>query len=882
MHRLRLRNFRGISERECVFAERGVTVVSGANEAGKSSMVEALDLLLEVPSASKSRKVAAVQPAGHDVGTEIEAEISCGQWRFTYTKVFNKAPSTSLRVSKPRPEQLTGKVAHERVLEILAQAVDLALLSASRVVQGSAPASIALGESASVTRALDRAVADRAGSTADGGDTDTADDGDLLTVVEAEYARYYTPGRGQPTGELAQAQARETGARKALAERESALAAIDVDVAIVEQASADRRRLTAAADELKIRVEEAETTRNKAYEIRDRFAKAQSEAETARLRDEKWTGMRDLRRATVAKIDALTGQRSVSARARAEAATARADAQEQEKQQEAARGAAQAALARATETVAVAEAREAAAQLRRELAQAQDRLARALAAHAVLRAREAELATNAVDASALAQARDLREQVQTTTARVEALATTVRIIALGEQRVLVDGEDIGAGDELLSIVGETVVEVPGAVRVELAPATNAAELAQQRDEVAHRADRLCVAHGAADLDEVIRLGEARLAIEPQLAAARAEADRICGGAGIDELRVAVARLSDEAGVGEDANGSSAADGGAADETSESDLPVRREAERECAAALVAAERALAVHTRRTAELGAVEQRAGDELTRIDHQIAELTQAWEESRQEVSDADLEARIADGAQALASARAAENVLRAELDAADPADAEQQVAVLDARLVALAAQRADLDDRLVQARARIELCREDARRDRRDEAAAAHAAAQAELERVDARARAAALLRNVVNERRDAAHARFSEPLRRHLEDLAQPLFGTGVRFDVDGGLRVASRTLDGTTVSFDELSMGAREQIGIIARLACAMLVDEHDGVPVIIDDALGHSDPDRLVKMNRVLTRAGENAQVIVLTCSPERYRDVESAQTVAL
>ena len=98
LHRLRLRNFRGITERECVFAERGVTVVSGANEAGKSSMVEALDLLLEVPSSSKSRRVAAVQPSGHDVGTEVEAEISCGQWRFTYTKVFNKAPSTTLRV----------------------------------------------------------------------------------------------------------------------------------------------------------------------------------------------------------------------------------------------------------------------------------------------------------------------------------------------------------------------------------------------------------------------------------------------------------------------------------------------------------------------------------------------------------------------------------------------------------------------------------------------------------------------------------------------------------------------------------------------------------------------------------------------------------------
>ncbi len=881
LHRLRLRNFRGITERECVFAERGVTVVSGANEAGKSSMVEALDLLLEVPSSSKSRKVAAVQPSGHDVGTEIEAEISCGLWRFTYTKVFNKSPSTTLRVSQPKPEQLTGKLAHDRVLAILAQAVDLALLQASRVVQGTAEASVALGASASVTRALDRAVADRDGCSANGESADTDDD-DLLAVVEAEYARYYTPGRGQPTGELAQAQAREGSARKALAELEAAVAAIDADVVIVEQASAQRRRLTVAADELKVRVEEAESARTKAYEIRDRFAKAQVEAEAARLRDEKWTAERDLRRATAAKIDALRSERSVATRARAQAQAARALAHEQEKQHEAARSAAEAALTQAVDALAASEAREVAARRRRELTAAQDRLQRALAAHAALAAGEAALAANTVDGEVLAQARDLRDQLRATSARVEALATSVRIVALGDLPVLVDGADIGAHGETLSIVGETVVEVPGAVRVELAPAANAADLAQQRDALVQQAARLCAAHGAADLDGAIGLGEARLAVEPQVMVARAEADRVCGDADIDELRGVVARLADQAGGADEAAGTAESEGAAASAGTESDLAARRFAERECAAALVAAERAVALHTRRTAELDAAKQRAAEDVARIDDQIADLVQALEQSRREVSDADVEARIADGVQALVSACAAEKVLRAELDEANPADAEQQVAVLDARFAALDADRAELDQRLAQARARIEVCREDARRDRRDEAAATHVAAQAELARVDARARAARLLRTVVNERRDAAHARFSEPLRRHLEDLAQPLFGTGVRFDVDGGLRVASRTLDGTTVSFDELSTGTREQIGIIARLACAMLVDEHDGVPVIIDDALGHSDPDRIAKMNRVLTRAGENAQVIVLTCSPERYRDVESAQTVAL
>ena len=46
LHRLVLTNYRGITHREIEFPDRGVVVVSGANEIGKSSMIEALDLLL--------------------------------------------------------------------------------------------------------------------------------------------------------------------------------------------------------------------------------------------------------------------------------------------------------------------------------------------------------------------------------------------------------------------------------------------------------------------------------------------------------------------------------------------------------------------------------------------------------------------------------------------------------------------------------------------------------------------------------------------------------------------------------------------------------------------------------------------------------------------
>ena len=50
------------------------------------------------------------------------------------------------------------------------------------------------------------------------------------------------------------------------------------------------------------------------------------------------------------------------------------------------------------------------------------------------------------------------------------------------------------------------------------------------------------------------------------------------------------------------------------------------------------------------------------------------------------------------------------------------------------------------------------------------------------------------------------------------------------------------------------------------------------MPVIIDDALGFADPDRLARMGAVLNTVGNHGQVIVLTCTPGRYEGVADAQ----
>ena len=77
IHRLRLENYRGITERDVTFPDTGIIVVEGANEVGKTSMIQALDLLLDKPDSSKSREVTAVKPVTRDVGSVVEA-VSTG------------------------------------------------------------------------------------------------------------------------------------------------------------------------------------------------------------------------------------------------------------------------------------------------------------------------------------------------------------------------------------------------------------------------------------------------------------------------------------------------------------------------------------------------------------------------------------------------------------------------------------------------------------------------------------------------------------------------------------------------------------------------------------------------------------------------------------
>ena len=137
---LQIKDFKGVIDGRVQPRPSGVTIIVGPNEAGKSSLLEGFDFLLNEFDSSLKREVKESKPIGRDEGPTVEAEIEAGAYRFTVRKRWLRRPETELRVSQPRAEVKTGREAHERMREILESSVDIDLLGAVRYLQGSASA----------------------------------------------------------------------------------------------------------------------------------------------------------------------------------------------------------------------------------------------------------------------------------------------------------------------------------------------------------------------------------------------------------------------------------------------------------------------------------------------------------------------------------------------------------------------------------------------------------------------------------------------------------------------------------------------------------------------------------------------------------------------
>lgn len=139
---------------------------------------------------------------------------------------------------------------------------------------------------------------------------------------------------------------------------------------------------------------------------------------------------------------------------------------------------------------------------------------------------------------------------------------------------------------------------------------------------------------------------------------------------------------------------------------------------------------------------------------------------------------------------------------------------------------------------------------------------------------RAGALDLLYQRLGQARSRATQRLQAPLAERLRHYLQLLFpASAMRLD-EALLPVAVRR-DGLELGLAELSFGTREQLGLLARFAYADLLQEA-GRPtlLILDDALVHSDDARRELMKRALFDAASRHQILLLTCHGVMWRDM--------
>ncbi|HBH73773.1 MAG TPA: hypothetical protein DDY43_10110 [Synechococcales bacterium UBA10510] len=131
------------------------------------------------------------------------------------------------------------------------------------------------------------------------------------------------------------------------------------------------------------------------------------------------------------------------------------------------------------------------------------------------------------------------------------------------------------------------------------------------------------------------------------------------------------------------------------------------------------------------------------------------------------------------------------------------------------------------------------------------------------------------------RSALADRYGEPMARAIASYLE-LLGTGskaVRLNFDGSSGFSDLQLQQAQESyaFERLSGGMREQLAAALRLAMAeVLAPAYDGsLPLVFDDAFTNSDPERIQGLHQMLERACQSGvQVLLLSCTPNAYGDL--------
>ena len=870
----------------------GLTLIYGPNETGKSTLMRAIWFAFTRRAQSQAQDIKDIEPTTG--GTpEVTVELEVDGDYYTLTKRFagqQGEATLSIERSSGQVEKYTGDEADAQLQQALgfgemsgrARTPDhlgLWPITWVRQGQGGLDPAEALSEDGN-EQTLSEVLAETTGQVLAG--TDAAE---VVERAREEYERFFTSSGRETTASgapLHEARQTEEKARTRFRELESQQQNFERDIRAFGKAQEERDRLQQELPEQERKLQSAQEKQQQIDKLKQKREALQQEKKVSEQSleqlQERIAIRKKLREQKKEAADELEESRKQKATAQASLKEREEEKDELEDELEER----EKAVADQDEAVALLQAHQEVLRLESALKELERKLEKVEEHEEELREKRTELAGLSVTDEKLEALEARQKELDNARTRLEAAAARVQVKSQADEELTVDGDAVSlpAGEAWEQRIDrETVIAIGDRLSVTVVPGGEDLPALRRRvrDLEAQQASAL-KAIGASSLQEARKQNRRRTSLASDVRRLEELIDTLApeGKDALESQRIeqearrsSALELRRKAEERDDLN--------LPDAPEETEVMLERASSElaEEKEARDAARKALEEHEQKMAdlrtEIGLAEQkleRAEGDLTSLKEEIDEHVEkhgddkALQEARREAS-----------AQ-LTSVRDRLESLAEQLDELNAQHVEAEV------------QR--LQDVLQQTREELKLKEREADRlegrlgskdlhglhERVEKARQAWEDAKGEVARWERRAAVAKLLFETLDECKREARAAYLAPLQQEVKALMRRFAAFGdahVEFGENFELSGISRSAEGE-ISFDQLSGGAKEQLGLFIRIAMARLVAKERSHPLFLDEILAETDDDRFEAMATILREISSDLQLIVTTCHKDRYR----------
>jgi DNA repair exonuclease SbcCD ATPase subunit len=870
----------------------GMTVICGPNESGKTTLRRAIWFALTRRATSQAREIQDIEPnTGGTPHVEVGFERSDGS--YTLEKTFDgQSGSTTLRIDESGiVDTYNGEEADEKLREALGFG-EFSGRPPTPDHAGFWPVTwVDQGESGSdpgekLTEQGDEATVSEALAEIGGDVLAGAEGADLIEKAKEEYERFFTPKGNKTT----RSGAPLYEAEKRLEDAEERLDRLEEKQREYEQDLEEFNRLLSEIEELEEEQiptleEDAEAAREayeRVEELRGTLDTKEAELETAETKLEQAEDRLDRRNELREKIDTLSDDvedleetaslKAEDLKAHRDQRAALVDAKEdvEERHEE------------VQTRVGLLEAHLDVLRLEGRLDELNESLETVQGHEEELESVREELAKIQIseeDIQALEEQKEERDHAQI---ELETAAAQVRLSARDDVEVTEGGDTstLQAGEESERLVDEpTTFSVDGVLDVHVEPGGEGlADIRSRLEEAQQTYEEMLSEHGVESLSDARNRQREKDDLSGQEERLESLIDQATPDGGQEALEEEKREVSASLDAAQEKRDGLTEEDIEIPETvsgTEEELRSAREKLDSVEEELDAAKEELSDHDHETTELKQAKNLAEQKLESKKDELESAKETLEEHEdQHGSDEELHAQVESAEETHSGLQERVDELRDELQELDPDQVEQEKARAEDALENALGDLRNYEDDLNELRGRLTSSDLRGLHERLEEARDDAESARTEVQRWERKAQAAKRLYETLSECRSEAQKQHLTPLRNEVETLLDRFFADEnprIEFEEDFGIARLSRASDGS-FEFDQLSAGAREQLGLLVRLAMARLVGKDTHHPVFLDEPLADTDPDRFDLIAKVLREMADDLQLIVTTCHRDRYR----------